>query len=194
MAKWQQVLEFWFEQLTPEQHFRQNDDVDAEIRDRFGSLWERARTGGVDEWLEESQSSLALVIVLDQFPRNMFRGDGRSFASDARALEVTGEAIRRGYDRECPTERRNFFYLPYMHSEVLEEQDRCCHLIESRLGKDGSENLIHAKAHRSIILKFGRFPYRNAALNRQSTAAEVEWMANVGYMAQVEAIRQLEAA
>ncbi|MCY4541328.1 MAG: DUF924 domain-containing protein [Rhodobacteraceae bacterium] len=193
MTTWQQVLKFWFEELTPEQHFRQDDALDAEIRDRFGSLWEQARVGRKDAWLEECRSSLALIVVLDQFPRNMFRGDGRSFASDDKAIEAAGLSIGRKFDVQSPSERRINFYLPYMHSEVLEEQDKCIDLIRTGLGEKGAENLIHAKAHRNIIARFGRFPFRNDALNRQSSAAEVEWLANVGYMGEVEATRKLES-
>ncbi len=171
----------------------QDDDVDDKVRNRFRGLWEQARNGTLDRWLDNEESALALVIVLDQFPRNMFRGDRRSFASDEKALTVTGEAIKRRFDRKVAVGRRMFFYLPYMHAEDLDLQDRCSHLIVSRLGDAGKENLIHAKAHRRIIEKFGRFPYRNDALGRQTSVAEQDWMNRRGYMGEVGAVREAES-
>ena len=175
------ALDFWLGEIGPKGWYEVDEGLDAAIRERFGPLWEEARRGGLEAWPGKAESCLALVILLDQFPRNMFRGDARAFATDARALAVAKSAIARGLDERVAMPERQFFYLPLMHSEVLADQDRSVRLFT--LLPDGAENLKHARAHRAVIRRFGRFPYRNAALGRATREAEREWLAAGGYAA-----------
>ena len=191
MTEHQEILEFWFEEISPQEQFMGGPELDERIRTRFGEMWEQAVSGRFREWLETPDGALALIILLDQFPRNMFRGSGKSFDSDALACECSAIAIESGHDMELPERKRLFIYMPYMHSESMEDQQRCVELIRDRIPESGALNLLHARAHRDIIGLFGRFPYRNEALGRASTDEEIEWMKAVGYRKFVE---QLEAA
>ena len=180
------ILDFWLE-LGRDGWYRADDAVDAEIRTRWGGLWEEARQGALGDWRSAPLSSLALVILLDQFPRNMFRGgDPRAFATDLRAVEVAKAAIRRGADRRVDLPQRQFFYLPLEHSEIQVNQDRAVRLILMNFGRD--DYLRHARAHREIIRRFGRFPFRNAALGRESTPQEIAFLESGGYQAALKAI------
>ncbi len=181
MVTVEDVLHFWFDELEPSQRFNGGEEVDNLIRDRFLNSYEDATNGKLDQWKDTPNGSLALILILDQFSRNMFRGDGRSFELDSVAIKLAGEAIEKDFDLQHGVARRGFFYLPFMHSEDLNDQNKCIELISSRLGDDGKNNLIHAKAHKHIIEKFGRFPYRNEALKRQNTPEESSWLENVGY-------------
>ena len=178
-GKARELLDFWLG-LGPEGWYRADDEVDAVIRDRWGALWEMGRTGGLSQWRVAPDSCLALVILLDQFPRNMFREDRRAFASDARALAVARTAILHGKDKRVELPQRQFFYTPLMHSEVLSNQDHSVRMYLLSFGREGL--LPHAQAHREIIRRFGRFPFRNAALGRESTPEEVAFLAEGGYM------------
>ena len=191
MTAQQEILEFWFEEISPQEQFMGGPELDERIRTRFGEMWEQAVSGGFREWLETPDDALALIILLDQFPRNMFRGSGKSFESDALARECSAAAIGSGHDMELQERKRLFIYMPYMHSESLDDQQRCVELIRDRMPETGALNLLHARAHRDIIGLFGRFPYRNEALGRDSTDDEAAWMESVGYRKFVE---QLEAA
>ena len=191
MTAHQEILEFWFEEISPQEQFMGGPELDKRIRTRFKAIWDQAVSGQLREWLELPDGALALIILLDQFPRNMFRGSGKSFDSDALARECSAIAIDSGHDMKMPERRRLFIYMPYMHSESMEDQRRCVELIRDRMPETGALNLLHARAHRDIIGLFGRFPYRNEALGRESTAEETEWMETVGYRKFVE---QLEAA
>jgi uncharacterized protein (DUF924 family) len=157
--------------------------LDVKIRDRFEALWRRAAAGGCDHWLLTPRGALALVIVLDQFPRNMFRGTADAYRTDRRALCVCKQAIRRGHDKVTPEPERQFFYLPLMHSEGLPDQERCVRLIKLGLPQTGGDNIEHARRHREVIRKFGRFPSRNRPLGRHDTEAERNYRASGGYMA-----------
>ncbi len=174
----EEILEFWGG-IGPDGWYRADDAVDETIRRRFGDLWETARQGGFADWAAKPPSCLALMILLDQFPRNMFRGDRRSFATDARAQDVSSWAIAHGTDMRIEGPEKQFFYTPLMHSEILPNQDRSVRMYLIRFGK--GELLRHARAHREIIRRFGRFPYRNAALGRESTPAEVAFLEEGGY-------------
>ena len=174
-----ELLDYWLG-LGPEAWYRGGAALDQEIRDRWGALWEKGRKGELIQWRAAPASSLALVILLDQFPRNMFRDDARAFSSDARALTVAKTAILHGHDRRVDLPERQFFYTPLMHSEVLSNQDQSVRLYLLNFGREGL--LPHAQAHREIIRRFGRFPYRNAALGRESTPEEVAFLAEGGYM------------
>jgi uncharacterized protein (DUF924 family) len=180
------VLTFW-EEAGPEMWYKQDDSFDLTIRDRFGALWDSASRGGCDSWAMGPRGSLALIVLLDQFPRNMFRGSGRAFATDARALRVAHLALSKGWDLRIAPPLRQFFYMPFMHSERLADQDFCVRLFAERMPGD---NLRHARAHREIIRRFGRFPYRNEALGRQTTPEEQAFFDGGGYGA---ILKELEA-
>jgi uncharacterized protein (DUF924 family) len=172
-----EVLDFWFQgDPRDPRWFRKDEDFDRAIRDRFLPLYELAAAGGLAAWLESSAECVALVIVLDQFPRNMFRGTARAFAADALAREAARSILSSGWDKDMDDARRLFAYLPFEHSESLADQDLACELMK---GFD-PEQVRYALAHRDIIRRFGRFPHRNAALGRPSTAEEIEFLKQPG--------------
>ncbi|MBC7133808.1 MAG: DUF924 domain-containing protein [Roseovarius sp.] len=175
------VLRFWLDEVGPEGWYAVDDALDAQIRARFLDAWEDARAGACASWLTCPSGTLAYVILTDQFPRNMFRGEARAFDTDRAALTAAKLAIGRGWDMRIDEPARQFFYLPLMHSENLCDQDRCVRLICERMPEHGPGNLLHARAHREVIRRFGRFPYRNAALGRPSTAPERAFEAEGGY-------------
>ena len=175
-----EVLQFWFEETPPEKQFQADPEVDRVIRQRFAAMREEALRGSLSPWEEEAESALALLIVLDQFSRNLFRGEGRAFEADAAARGVADRSIARGLDRAVFEAGRKFFYLPYMHSEDLADQDRCLELWGVSLPND-ELGLYHARKHREVIAQFGRFPYRNAALGRETTADEEAFLSGGGY-------------
>jgi uncharacterized protein (DUF924 family) len=181
------VLGFWFGgEDEPgygefrEAWFRKDPEFDQQVRDRFEDLYETAAAGGLDDWLEEARSSLALVILLDQLPRNMFRGDPKSYATDRKAQEVAEHAVDRALDRELPPFQRMFLYMPFMHSENLEHQRRSVELFRGLGGEGGTNPLHYAVRHREIIERFGRFPHRNEVLGRQTTPEEAEFLTQPG--------------
>lgn len=173
------VLCFWLDEVGPDGWYGGGGDLDAAIRDRFGATWEAAAAGRLSAWTCNARGTLAFLIVTDQFPRNMFRGTARAFATDPLALHVAKQAIRRGLDRAVEGEARQFFYLPLEHSETTPDQHRAVRLIASRMAAPAT--LDHARAHRAVIRSFGRFPYRNEALGRSSTSAERDMIAAGGY-------------
>lgn len=135
----------------------------------------------MDHWINAAPTALALMILLDQFPRNMFRADPRAFATDAKVLGLAKDALEMGHDLSIQEPERQFFYLPFMHSEDLADQTRAIELIETRMPQTGQGNVIHARAHAEIIRRFGRFPYRNADLGRDMTAEEQAFLDAGGY-------------
>lgn len=172
-----EIVEFW-RAAGAERWFRPDAVFDAEIRARFLTVHEAAARGELDSWRNALTGALALVLLLDQFPRNMFRGQARAFATDARARIVARDAIARGFDRQLPTGERGFFYLPYMHSEDPADQARCIALY-SEAGD--CEGLRYATMHSDIISRFGRFPHRNGALGRETTAEEQAFLDDGGF-------------
>ncbi len=177
------ILSFWFDEAGPERWFGGGPEFDAEVRRRFGPLahsFRTTRTVREHAWLAQPDSALALVLVLDQFPRNIWRGSNAAFSLDALGLEAARIMLEAGHDRALAEDRRVFAYMPFMHSESLGDQDLCVRLCEERLPA-GEGTLRHARAHRDIIAKFGRFPYRNAVLGRADTPEEVAWLAADGY-------------
>jgi uncharacterized protein (DUF924 family) len=167
-----EVIRFWFEEMGKTHWFTKSDDVDAQIRDRFLTLHERlVEHDGLG--VAEPRPILAAVIVLDQFSRNLFRGDARAFAADSIARRLSRGIIEQGYDTAMSRQERYFLYLPFEHSEDCEDQALSLKLITC-LGNE--EWIRYATAHKRIIERFGRFPYRNAALNRDSTADEIEFL------------------
>src|SRR5918997_3329890 len=181
------VLEFWFGREDEpgygefrEAWFRKDPEFDQRVRDRFEDLYETAAAGGLDDWKEEARSCLALVILLDQLPRNMFRGDPKSYATDRKAQETTEHAVDRALDRELPPFQRMFLYMPFMHSENLEHQRRSVELFRRLPGEGETSPLHYAVRHMEIIGRFGRFPHRNEVLGRQTTPEEAEFLTQPG--------------
>jgi uncharacterized protein (DUF924 family) len=172
-----QVLDFWFT-AGPQKWFSKDHAFDTAIRERFLPTYEAAAAGELADWESGAEGALALVIVLDQFPRNMFRGSPRTFAADALALAAAQRAIVQGFDSELGLPRRSFLYLPFMHSEDLADQERC--IVLSRAA--GAENTLkYAELHAGIIRRFGRFPHRNAVLGRTTTPEEQAFLDAGGF-------------
>jgi len=170
------VLEFWFgtgPETFREVWFKSNPDFDLEIEDKFGEERKIAITGGHDEMAATPEGALALVILLDQFSRNLLRGSPDAFVNDAKALRITKTAIEKGFDLQMSLLRRVFFYVPFEHSENLDDQEQGVQLYTD-LGEESF--LKYMVEHRDIIARFGRFPHRNAVLGRESTAEEQEFL------------------
>lgn len=167
------VLEFWFSEAMRPRWFDSTPGLDQAIRLRFEALWQDAAAGRLAAWQDTPDSALALVIVLDQLPLNMFRGQPEAFATEAQAVAVAGEAVARGHDQGLSDDARRFLYLPFMHSESLADQDRAVALFEAA-GLDTR----WAEHHRALIRRFGRFPHRNAVLGRASTPEELDYLAS----------------
>jgi uncharacterized protein (DUF924 family) len=175
------ILTFWLDEGGPSAWYRQDAAYDALIRERYAGLWREAAAGGLDGWQTRSKCCLALLILLDQFPRNMFRGSGEAFSSDWKALSVAKSAIAQGLDGFVDMPAKQFFYLPLMHSEILSDQSRAVHLFLLNVGQGAS--LDHARAHRAIIRRFSRFPYRNEVLGRTTSDVEQAFLDAGGYSA-----------
>jgi uncharacterized protein (DUF924 family) len=177
----QEILDYWLDQIGPGGWYAVDAAIDAEITARFGDLWAEGRRSALRGWSTQPGSCLAYLILLDQFPRNMFRGRADAFATDRLALAVAKDAIAKGLDERIGLPERQFFYLPLMHSELLADQDRCVRLFALSFGT--GESLHHARAHREIIRRFGRFPYRNDALGRSTSPDERAFIEAGGYQA-----------
>jgi uncharacterized protein (DUF924 family) len=171
------VLAFW-RSAGPDKWFNKDAAFDDEIRARFLATYEAAARGELADWEKTREGALALAIVLDQFPRNMFRGSARAFAADPLAVAVARRAIERGFDLQLPVQERSFFYLPFEHSEAMADQERCCELFRST---GDAELLKWAELHTDIIRRFGRFPHRNAALGRVTTPEEQAFLDSGGF-------------
>ena len=192
VASPREVLEFWF----PDDQARANAlwwgksaELDAEIRERFAETRAAAKAGELDHWTGDAEGRLALIVVLDQLSRNLFRGDAETHAADDKALAIALEGIERGDDQAVPPRERLFYYLPLEHAEDLSMQDRCVELVR-RLAVDlaaasgGTQSfdgyVDFAIRHRDIVARFGRFPHRNALLGRESTPEEIEFLKQPG--------------
>jgi uncharacterized protein (DUF924 family) len=179
-----QVNAFWFGDApgpSRVEWFRKDPAFDQQIRTRFGELHARAARRELDGWRGEAQSMLALIVVLDQFSRNLFRNDARAFAQDAYALECAKQAVARGDDKALLPVQRQFAYLPFEHSESLQDQERGLELLQALEAFEETRGCAEwALRHRDIVKRFGRFPHRNAALARESTAEEVEFLKQPG--------------
>lgn len=171
------VLRFWFDELSPQQHFVKDEAVDRLIAQRFTNIHRGARQGELYSWRDVPQGRLAEIIVLDQFSRNLHRDDAQAYACDGMALVLAQEAVRAGADRLLPPPQRAFLYMPYMHSESA-----LVHAIAAELfDQPGFEdNFKFELAHKAVIERFGRYPHRNAALGRPTTASEEEFLAQSG--------------
>lgn len=181
----QEVLRFWFQELEPRDWFIQSDAVDEAVRARFGATWDSVRQL---RWWGSAQERLAHLIVADQFPRNMFRKDGRAFSTDRFALGLALQMVVRGEDLALTEAERPFVYLPFQHAESLQWQERGVGLTLTRM-PEAADTLLHARAHRTIIRCYGRFPHRNAMIGRRTTAAEHTYLNDGGYGAVVNALR-----
>jgi uncharacterized protein (DUF924 family) len=171
------ILDFW-RTAGPDRWWTKNDTFDAEVRDRFTHVWDTARNGELSSWQASDNGALALIIALDQFPRNIFRDSARAFSTDAAAREVASRAIAEGCDHRVEAALRAFMYLPFMHSENLADQERCVELLH-RSGDE--ENLKFAQVHADIIRKFGRFPHRNPILGREMKPEEAAFLRSGGF-------------
>jgi uncharacterized protein (DUF924 family) len=173
------ILNFWFAPGMKPRWFKKDPEFDAEIARQFLSVHERAAKGELAEWQGSPEGALALVLLLDQFPRNLFRGTARAFATDAEARAVAAWAVDRDFDLKfADNDRRIFFYLPFEHSENLDDQYRCLELLRTRC--QDADYIRYGLAHFEVIKRFGRFPHRNAALGRPNTAAEEDYLAKPG--------------
>ena len=177
----EKVLSFWLDETDPKQWYNSPKSLDNAILQEFYSTWVSIMDGKFGMWLTYPSGSLAYVLVLDQFSRNMFRGSSKAFSSDLTALAAAKQTIKHKFDLAIDEPGRQFFYLPLMHSESLQDQERCIRLMHERMPLEGMNNLLHARAHREVIRKFGRFPTRNEALSRKNTAHEADYMKNGGY-------------
>lgn len=183
-----EILDFWFgSSNSPEfgkvqkKWFEKDDNFDEEVRDRFLWQYEQAASGQLDSWQESPENCLALIILLDQFGRNMFRGTPRAFATDSKALAAAQHAVSNNFDRQLLPVQRWFIYLPFEHSENLEHQQKSVELFRNLQGEPDSESVInYAIRHLEIIERFGRFPHRNQILGRETTPAEAEFLQQPG--------------
>jgi uncharacterized protein (DUF924 family) len=171
------VLTFW-RSAGDERWYKRDEAFDASVRERFLALWHKAAAGELSSWETTDDGALALVILLDQFPRNMFRGDPKAFSSDAQALEVAHRALARGADKRIEAPLLQFLYLPFMHSEDLADQSRCVDLFRTTAD---TENLRYAEEHADIVRRFGRFPHRNRVLGRTTTPEEQAFLDGGGF-------------
>ena len=184
MSSPQEVLDFWFGREGEEGYgefreawFNRDPEFDREIRDRFEHVYEDAAAGRLDHWKSAARSCLALIVVLDQFPRNMYRGDARMYAADEKAREAARHAVEHAYDRELSPYGRLFMYLPFEHSEELDDQRLSVELFRGLATEMGSEDLLgYAVRHLEIIERFGRFPHRNEILGRRTTPEETKFL------------------
>jgi uncharacterized protein (DUF924 family) len=172
-----EVVSFWLAQ-SDKVWFTADPAFDAEVKGRFAGLVERARAGRLDDWAESSEGALALVILLDQMTRNIYRDSPEMFAADGQALAVAKQAIAQGFDEELPKHKRRWLYMPFMHSEGLADQEMSVELFTR---SEISESIPFAVDHADIIRRFGRFPHRNVLLGRQTTPEEAAFLAGGGF-------------
>jgi uncharacterized protein (DUF924 family) len=172
------ILDFWFSDEAEALWFRSTKSFDREIRHKFEPLWQQGRDGELSSWEQTPQGSLALVILLDQLPLNMFRDQPQSFMTEQASRDVAHRAIEKDFDRPLDNRHKHFLYMPFMHSEELSDQNRSVALIEAAAM---TNNLRWAKHHRDIIARFGRFPHRNQILNRKNTNEELQWLKSGGF-------------
>lgn len=171
----QDILDFWFSADLRKQWFASTPALDQRLLHRFESTWARAATGDFDHWNTDPEGCLALIIILDQFPLNMFRGHAKSFSTEAQSINIARHAVAHGFDHDIEADRLAFLYMPFMHSENLANQNRSVELF-TQAGLQA--NIRFAKHHHEIVRLFGRFPHRNAIFGRTSTPAELDYLAS----------------
>lgn len=187
------VLDFWLGEVGPDGWYTAGDALDAECRDRFAEVWQAAAEGGLEHWVDGTAGTLAYLIICDQLARNMHRGHANSFATDLQGRAAARAALEHGWDMGAPEPERQFFYMPFMHSEDPADQALCVKLFSDRMPKTGAEQGVHCLAHQAVIARFGRFPFRNLALGRTSTAEEAQFLADGAYGSIVKSIRDSHA-
>jgi uncharacterized protein (DUF924 family) len=175
-----EILDYWLGAVGPQGWYAGGDDLDGEITALFMPIWNAAHAGHLEHWIDGATGTLAYLIICDQFSRNMHRGSPLAFATDAQARAAARKAIDQGWDMDAPEPERQFFYMPFEHSEEREDQDLAVELMTDRM-PNHPDLTLHARVHREIITRFGRFPYRNQALGRQSSDAEQVFIENGGY-------------
>lgn len=177
IARPEEIILFW-NLAGPKKWFNSDAAFDQEISSRFLETYEAGARGELSDWERSTYGALALVLLLDQFPRNIFRGTPKAFATDEKAKQIADRAIAAGRDQSIDKDVRPFFYMPFMHSEALGDQERCVALMQ----KDGKqENVKYAEIHRDAIARFGRFPHRNEILGRKSTPEEIAYLEGGGF-------------
>ena len=185
-----EVLDYWLDEVGPAGWYAGGAALDADIREKFGDLWLAASEGKLDHWIDGPAGTLAFLILTDQMSRNMFRDTAAAFSTDARARDGARTALESGWDLQAPEPERQFFYLPFEHSEDPEDQALSVALFEMRMPDTGAANLLHARAHREVIGRYGRFPTRNLALGRENTPDESLYLENGGYGAIVQLLQE----
>ncbi len=173
----QDVIQFWFSPETRPNWFKKSDAFDAEVRERFGALYERANAGDLDDWARAPEGSLALILLFDQVPRNIHRNTPKAFQSDEKALAIAKNAVAAGFDKDFGKDERLFLYLPFEHSEDRADQDEAVRLVGTLGDK---EYTVYCRRHRDVIYRFGRFPHRNEILGRTSTDADIAFLIERG--------------
>ncbi len=173
MISAEKIIQFWYSDRIKSHWFNSTLEIDSLMRENYAALWHKAARGELNEWKESAESCLALIILLDQFPLNMFRGKAESFSTEANAVELTLYGIKKAYDAKLPKSKLNFFYMPLMHSESMEHQNLA---VEKFTQAGLLDNARFAKHHRKIIEQFGRFPHRNEILGRASSQAELNYL------------------
>jgi uncharacterized protein (DUF924 family) len=174
-----EIINFW-QEAGPEKWFANNPDFDAQIQTLYSDAPDKTLNGTYDEWLGIPEKSLALILILDQFPRNIYRNSSKAYAYDEAAKQKASNIIAKGFDQSYPLPLKRFFYLPYMHSEKLEDQLYCIELCEKANDPDGVK---FGQTHLDVIEKFNRFPHRNEVLGRQSTPEELDFLIEGGFQA-----------
>lgn len=167
------IIQFWFSEPMNKHWFSSTPEIDSLIRDKFEAHWHQAVEGILDSWKDNAQGCLALILLFDQFPLNMFRGKPEGFFTEARSIELVLFGIDQGYDQQIPKAQLSFFYMPLMHSELMTHQNLSVEKFEQA---GFADNARFARHHRTIIEKFGRFPHRNEILGRKSTQAELDYL------------------
>lgn len=183
-----EVLDFWLGEVGPEGWYAGGEALDAACREGFADLWQAAADGGLEHWVEGAVGTLAYLIVTDQLARNIHRGSALAFATDPQALAAARKAVAAGWDMDAPEPERQFFYMPFEHSEHPQDQETAVALLTERMASD-PDMALHARAHRAVIARYGRFPTRNAALGRESTPEEEAYLAEGGYAALVQTLK-----
>lgn len=171
----QAIIDFWYTPPMSNHWFDSTPEIDQTIVDQFKTIWQQAADGELDDWKNNAEGCLALCIILDQFPLNMFRNDPLAFSTEQQAVAVTKHAVAQGLNKQLPSEKLSFLYMPLMHSEHMDDQDESIRLFEEA-GLRG--NAHFAQHHRGIVERFGRFPHRNAILGRESSKAELRYLAS----------------
>lgn len=188
MTDYNQIIDFWVHEVGPAGWYQGTTELDENIRQKFMKPWQAALNGEFQDWKNTPDGSLAYLILTDQFPRNMFRESAQAFATDPLARSVAIHSTDAEFDLQIDTPTRQFFYLPFEHSEEASDQERAVSLLESRMS-DFDDQILHARTHQEIIYLYGRFPFRNKALGRKNTEAEDRFFEERGYQGVLERLK-----